>query len=228
MLKRRDALLGALFGSGYIGLRALATGLPAWYLANPSKANAQELACAINAKENLQYLIVSSSSQGDPLNCNVPGTYEAPEIIHPLAVELTPTAVTLGQRTVNAALPWASTEVGGALAPTTLARTNFFHHLTKLARKDQLAASGNARRFYKQNVAAYGRPSKTGCYAGNAGAHGDFTFEARCAQDGCYFRDVDGLLRDRALGNSYGNVTQHRTDRAFQRAASRLARVVAY
>ena len=62
MLKRRDALLGALFGSGYIGLRALATGLPAWFLANPSKANAQELACAINAKENLQYLIVSSSS----------------------------------------------------------------------------------------------------------------------------------------------------------------------
>jgi hypothetical protein len=131
MLKRRDALLGALFGSGYIGLRALATGLPAWFLANPSKANAQELACAINAKENLQYLIVSSSSQGDPLNCNVPGTYEAPEIIHPLAVELAPTAVTLGQKTVNAALPWASTEVGGALAPATLARTNFFHHTTK-------------------------------------------------------------------------------------------------
>jgi hypothetical protein len=131
MLKRRDALLGALFGSGCIGLRALATGLPAWFIANPSKANAQELACAINAKENLQYLIVSSSSSGDPLNCNVPGTYEAPAIIHPLQPELAATAVTLGQKTVNAALPWASSEVGGALAPATLARMNVFHHLTK-------------------------------------------------------------------------------------------------
>lgn len=131
MLKRRDALLGALFGSGYVGLRALATGLPAWFIADPSRANAQELACTINAKENLQYLIVSASSSGDPLNCNVPGTYEAPEIIHPLAVEMAATPVTLGSKTVNAALPWASTEVGGALAPATLARTNFFHHVTK-------------------------------------------------------------------------------------------------
>ncbi|HWA78104.1 MAG TPA: DUF1501 domain-containing protein [Polyangiaceae bacterium] len=131
MLKRRDALLGALFGSGYIGLRALATGLPAWFLANPSRANAQELACAINAKENMQYLIVSSSSSGDPLNCNVPGTYEAPEIIHPLQPEVAATPVTLGGKTLNAALPWASTEVGGALAPATLSRINFFHHVTK-------------------------------------------------------------------------------------------------
>lgn len=131
MLKRRDALLGALFGSGYIGLRALATGLPAWFIANPSRANAQELACAINAKENLQYLIVSSSSSGDPLNCNAPGTYEAPEIIHPLQPEMAATPLTLGQRTVNAALPWASTEVGGALAPAVHARMNVFHHLTK-------------------------------------------------------------------------------------------------
>ena len=63
---RRNALLTALFGTGCIGLRALATGLPAWFLMNPRKATADDLACAINAKENLQYLIVSVSSNGDP------------------------------------------------------------------------------------------------------------------------------------------------------------------
>lgn len=131
MLKRRDALLAGLFGAEYIGLRALATGLPVWFLANPRKANAQSLECAITAKETMQYLVISTSSQGDPLNANVPGTYEAPEIIHPLAATMTPTMVTLGTKTVGAALPWAGTDVGGALAPATLARTNFFHYSTR-------------------------------------------------------------------------------------------------
>src|SRR5205814_6880403 len=56
-LTRRHALLTMLFGSGYIGLRAMATGLPAWFLLNPRRATAGDLTCAINAKENLQYLI---------------------------------------------------------------------------------------------------------------------------------------------------------------------------
>ncbi len=131
MLNRRDALLSALFGTGYIGLRALATGLPAWFLANPSTAKAQDMACAVTAKENLQYLIVSTSSAGDPMNCNVPGTYEAPEIVHPLQPEVAATQVQLGAKTYGAALPWASTDVGGALSPATLARTSFFHHMTR-------------------------------------------------------------------------------------------------
>ncbi len=131
MLKRRDALLTGLFGANYIGLRALATGLPAWFIANPRKASAQDLQCAITAKETMQYLVVSASSQGDPLNCNTPGTYEAPEIIHPLAATMAPTMVTLGAKTFGAALPWAGTDVGGALAPATLARTNFFHYSTR-------------------------------------------------------------------------------------------------
>ena len=38
---RRNGLLTALFGSGYVGLRALSTGLPAWYLLNPRRATAQ-------------------------------------------------------------------------------------------------------------------------------------------------------------------------------------------
>jgi hypothetical protein len=131
MLKRRDALLTGLFGAEFIGLRALATGLPAWFIANPRQATAQDLQCAITAKDKMQYLVVSASSQGDPLNCNVPGTYEAPEIIHPTGVTRAPSMVTLGAKTYGAALPWAATDVGGALSAATLARTNFFHYSTR-------------------------------------------------------------------------------------------------
>ena len=42
-ITRREGLLAGLFGGGAIGLRALATGLPAWYLLNPSRATAQDL-----------------------------------------------------------------------------------------------------------------------------------------------------------------------------------------
>ncbi|HMI83984.1 MAG TPA: DUF1501 domain-containing protein [Polyangiaceae bacterium] len=131
LLKRRDALLTALFGTGHVGLRALATGLPAWFIANPRSATAAALDCTIMAKEKLQYLILSTSSSGDPMNCNVPGTYEAAPIIHPLAVTMAPTMVTLGGKAYGAALPWAGTDVGGALAPATLARTAFIHHTTR-------------------------------------------------------------------------------------------------
>ena len=131
LLERRDALLTALFGAGHIGLRALATGLPAWFLANPRLASAEALDCAIMAKEKLQYLILSTSSAGDPLNCNVPGTYEAPAIIHPNQATMAATMVNLGGKSFGAALPWASTDVGGALAAATLSRTAFFHHTTR-------------------------------------------------------------------------------------------------
>jgi hypothetical protein len=132
MMKRREALLSGMFGTGYIGLRALATGLPAWFIANPRSANAQNTQCAIAAQANLQYLIVSTSSNGDPMNCNCPGTYDtlAPNAIHPTQAEVAATPVQLGTQTFTAALPWASTASGGALAPATLARMNFFHHMT--------------------------------------------------------------------------------------------------
>jgi len=130
-VKRRQALLTGLFGAEYIGLRALATGLPAWFLANPRRASAQDMQCAIAARDTMQYLVLSTSSQGDPLNANAPGTYEAPEIIHPLQPTLTPTMITLGGKAYGAALPWAGTDVGGALSPATLARINFFHYSTR-------------------------------------------------------------------------------------------------
>jgi hypothetical protein len=131
MLNRRKALLAGLFGAEYIGLRALATGLPVWFLARPGAARAQDMQCAIAARDKMQYLVMSTSSSGDPLNCNVPGTYEAPEIIHPLQPTVAATTINIGGRNYGGALPWAGTDVGGALAPATLSRTGFFHYSTR-------------------------------------------------------------------------------------------------
>ncbi|MGC4090354.1 MAG: DUF1501 domain-containing protein [Polyangiaceae bacterium] len=130
MIKRRDAVTAALFGGGYLGLRAIATGLPAWYLANPRSATAQDLACAISAKDKLQFLVVAASSNGDPINCNCPGTYEAASAIHPTDAKVARVDLKLGSKTYGAALPWAGTDVSGALAPATLSRINFFHYRT--------------------------------------------------------------------------------------------------
>jgi hypothetical protein len=143
-MTRRESLLAGLFGTGYIGLRAMATGLPTWYLLNPRRATAQDLQCAITAKENLQYLILSASSNGDPMNCNVPGTYEIADVIHPQQTEVEAVPLTLGAQTVNGALPWAdpsvlsptdvamgvATPAKGQLNSAVLARTAFFHHRT--------------------------------------------------------------------------------------------------
>jgi hypothetical protein len=142
-ISRREGLLG-LFGTGYIGLRELATGLPTWYLLNPRRATAQDLQCAITARENLQYLIMSCSSAGDPFNCNVPGTYEAADIIHPNTPNMDTVQITLGDKTYGAALPWADPSVispmdmaAGVAAPNTgklntavLQRMAFIHHRT--------------------------------------------------------------------------------------------------
>jgi Protein of unknown function (DUF1501) len=123
-IHRRDALLTGLFGAGSIGLRAIATGLPAWFLANPREASAQDMQCAITAQGKMQFLIVSASSAGDSISCNCPGTYDAPAVIHPTQAEFVSTPIALGTKTVNAAQVWST------LTPAVLARTNFFHHVT--------------------------------------------------------------------------------------------------
>ena len=130
-MRRRQLLQAALFTGGGLALRALATGLPASFLRDPSRASAQDLACAIMAKDKLQYLIMSTSSAGDPMNCNVPGTYEAAPLIHPLQPEMAPTALQLGSKSFMAAKPWAAVEAGGALSAAVLGRTCFFHHSTR-------------------------------------------------------------------------------------------------
>ncbi len=81
IVSRRNALLSTLFGAGYVGLRALATGLPVSFLLNPRRALAAGTpTCASQSKA--QYIIFQTSGNGDPINASVPGTYEDPNIVH--------------------------------------------------------------------------------------------------------------------------------------------------
>lgn len=119
---RREALMGTLFGAGYVGLRALATGLPAWMLVNPRRADAA-LQCNAD-KARAQYLILSSSSLGDPMNANVPGTYVHPEIMHAPDPLMDKTPISMAGQIFEGAAVWNNLE------QSTLDRTVFFHHTT--------------------------------------------------------------------------------------------------
>jgi hypothetical protein len=123
-VSRRDALMTTLFGSGWVGLRALATGLPAAVLLDPLRAWADDPLPACVDKSKAQYLIFNTSSNGDPLNGNVPGTYDDPNIVHPPDPTMAPTALTIGGQSYTAALPWST------LPQNVLDRTSFFHHTT--------------------------------------------------------------------------------------------------
>ena len=123
-ITRRDALNAGLMGIALTGLRAAATGLPAWFLANPRTASAQDMQCAISTMGKAQFLVVSASSAGDAISCNAPGTYDATPIIHPTQAEFVKTNITLGTQMVTGAQIWST------LTPAVLGRTNFFHHIT--------------------------------------------------------------------------------------------------
>jgi hypothetical protein len=123
VINRRNVLLQGLFGASLLGLRSLASGIPAAILANPRTARAEEdQQCADKSKA--QYLILSTSASGDPLNANVPGTYDHPEIAHSPDPTMVKTVMTLGGKATSAAKPWAT------LPAAVLARTSFFHHTT--------------------------------------------------------------------------------------------------
>ena len=124
MLSRRHALMSTLFGAGYVGLRSLATGLPASFLVNPRRAlaDAPLPACASSAKA--QYIIMSTSGNGDPINANAPGTYDDPNISHPGDATMAKTPITLAGKSYTAAAAWAT------LPQAVLDRTVFWHIMT--------------------------------------------------------------------------------------------------
>jgi len=121
-LSRRKLLLDTLFGAGMLGLRSLATGIPIAVLADPRKAAAQTVPGCSNPAA--QYILLSSSVNGDPLNANVPGMYLIPDIAHPPAVTMAPAPLTLAGQAWTAATPWTQ------LPQAMLDRTCFFHHGT--------------------------------------------------------------------------------------------------
>jgi hypothetical protein len=120
-LSRRRMLMQALFGTGLVGLRSLASGIPASVLKNP-RSKLDSVGCASNA--NAQYVIFSSSGSGDPLNANVPKTFDFADISHSPDPTMAATSMTLGGKQYTAAAPWA------ALPQSVLDRTCFFHHGT--------------------------------------------------------------------------------------------------
>lgn len=122
---RRQLLSLMLLGAGRVGLRALATGLPIPFLLRPAHAAlGPEAAVKEQPIPIDQHLILSTSSAGDPLNVNVPGTYDFADIVHPADPAMARTALSLGGRRCFAAAPWAT------LPQAVLDRTLFFHHAT--------------------------------------------------------------------------------------------------
>ena len=127
---RRQIIESALFGTGYAGLKALATGLPVSVFLTRKALAEEALTCAAGDKAKAKYLIISTSSSGDPLNANVPGTYDFPDIAHAPPDPITganPMAATpfkLGSRDVTGAQIWST------LPQWVLDRTVFFHHAT--------------------------------------------------------------------------------------------------
>jgi hypothetical protein len=123
MLTRRQALLSALFGTGYVGLRSIATGLPAAFLLSPRRALANPPpTCAAQSKA--QYFIFNTCGSGDPINANVPGTYGDPMIVHSADPSMAPAQLSLRGQSYTAAAPWA------ALPQAVLDRTTFWHMMT--------------------------------------------------------------------------------------------------
>jgi hypothetical protein len=124
MITRRQALLSTLFGTGMMGLRALATGLPASFLLNPRRALAATSPSGCANASQAQFFIFNTSGLGDPINANVPGTYDDPLIVHSADPTMVPTQITIQGKSLTAAAPWS------LLPQAVLDRTCFWHMMT--------------------------------------------------------------------------------------------------
>jgi hypothetical protein len=122
-ITRRKTLMTALFGAGYVGLRALATGVPAAVLLKGRRALA-DAAATCGDKAKAQYIVLATSGSGDPINANVPGTYTDTRITHSADPTMAPTNLTLAGKATVAAAPWAG------LPQSVLDRTTFWHIMT--------------------------------------------------------------------------------------------------
>src|SRR4030095_3837133 len=103
---RRSLIKKTVFGAGTLGLKALATGLPAAFLSRPLDAFAQDITCT--DKNRAQYLVIATSSAGDPLNANVPGTYAFPDIAHSADPGMAATPISMGGRMYTGAPLWST------------------------------------------------------------------------------------------------------------------------
>jgi hypothetical protein len=119
---RRNMLKTALFGTGFLGLRSVVTGLPMAALlgGHIGEANADDLTA------EPQSLVLFSSASGDPFNANAPGCYGVSGVFNNPHTEMVGTNMMLGDQSTKAARPWS-------LVPQRfLDRTTFIHHRTYL------------------------------------------------------------------------------------------------
>src|SRR5262245_47026260 len=115
-LSRRALVRGSLLGAGLVGLRSFASGLPASWLLGDRTVSAQDVPPP-------QYLILSTSALGDPLNASAPGSYINGTENNP-GPGLEPTMIQLGSQSVKGAACW------GTLPAALRSRMSFFHHRT--------------------------------------------------------------------------------------------------
>jgi len=114
-ISRRKLLRCTLLGSGLIGLKSLATGLPkSWFVG-------ERVARAADASP--QFLILATSGQGDPVNASAPGSFVDGAENNP-APDLAPAPVDFGEAKITAAKCWQQ------LPNELRARLCFFHHRT--------------------------------------------------------------------------------------------------
>ena len=114
-IDRRNVLTSTLFGAGYLGLRALVTGLPVAVLAKGARRAFADGGVTCGSPAKARYIIMSTSGGGDPIGANAPGTYGDPNIAHSADPRMAATSLTLNGFATKAALPWASTTVGGSM-----------------------------------------------------------------------------------------------------------------
>jgi len=136
-VSRRQLLMRGMFGAGCVGLHALASGLPGALIsglltragraaaAGPEGAAAAPAEVGCSDRDAAQYLVFSTSLDGDPINTNAPGTYEQAGVSHPSDAQMTPTRISLRGQSVTAARPWST------LPQRVLDRSCFFHLATR-------------------------------------------------------------------------------------------------
>ncbi|MCA9706163.1 MAG: DUF1501 domain-containing protein [Myxococcales bacterium] len=121
---RRTMLKNALFGSSFLGLRAVASGIP---MAALMTGRIPEAQAEGDYTDEPQSLILFTSQAGDPFNANTPGCYTGVSGVHNNPhPEMAPTNMMLGDQATKAAKPWAE------VPQDVLDRTAFIHHRTYL------------------------------------------------------------------------------------------------
>ena len=134
MITRRQALMSTLLGAGGIGLRALATGLPAAVLLNPRRALASPppVGCAAT---KAQFIILNTSGNGDPINASVPGTYLDPKIAHSLDPTMAPTPSDDPRPDLHGGCALGDAPANGARSNVLLAHDDQYSGASKAARR---------------------------------------------------------------------------------------------